>query len=212
MGSDLSASAVPDQPRRDIVVVGASAGGVQALRVLLARLPADFPAAVFVVLHLPEGAKSQLDAVLRRTSTLAVQTAREGDKVLPGRVLVAPSGRHLLLRGAGVQVRQGPRENGVRPSVDVLFRSAALMYGSRVISVVLTGLLGDGAAGTREVLRRGGIAVVEDPSTAEYPSMPRHAIEAAPVTHVAELNRLAGLLAEVVNATRPVGPVLPYFG
>lgn len=195
----------PDPPRRDIVVVGASAGGVQALRVLLTGLPTDFPAAVFVVLHLPDGAKSQLDAVLRHSSVLSVATAREGDEVLPGRILVAPSGQHLLLRGDGVQVRQGPRENGVRPSVDVLFRSAALSYGPRVVSVVLTGLLDDGAAGTREVLRRGGLAVVEDPGTAEYPSMPRHAIEAAPVTHIVELARVAELLVGVVNDTPAYG-------
>lgn len=203
MGGDGAVSAGSDHPRRDIVVVGASAGGVQALRVLLARLPADFAAAVFVVLHLPEGTKSQLDAVLSRASTLSVATAQDGDEVRPGRVLVAPSGRHLLLRGSRVQVRQGPRENGVRPSVDVLFRSAALTYGSRVISVVLTGLLDDGAAGAREVLRCGGVAVVEDPFTAEYASMPRHAIEAAPTALVAELALLADLLVGLVEDGSP---------
>lgn len=198
-------SSAPAGQRRDIVVIGASAGGVQALRVLLAQLPLGLPAAVFVVLHLPDTAKSQLDAVLRRWSALSVETAREGDEVRTGRVLVAPSGGHLLLHGAGVQIGQGPRENGVRPSVDVLFRSAALAYGARVISVVLTGLLADGAAGTREVLLHGGIAIVEDPSTAEYPSMPRNAIEAAPVTHVVELKRLAGLLVDVVHAVDAPG-------
>ncbi|MBA3252497.1 MAG: chemotaxis protein CheB [Geodermatophilaceae bacterium] len=189
---------------RDIVLIGTSAGGVQALQVLLGGLPADLGAAVFVVLHVPEGVESRLPAVLRRASALPVDTAREGEQVRPGRVLVAPSGAHLLLREDRVQVRRGPKENGVRPSVDVLFRSAAMTYGARVLSVVLTGLLDDGAAGSKEVLRRGGIALAQEPASAEYPSMPRNALAAHPDVHAIALADLASMIGKVV--AEPAGP------
>lgn len=183
---------------RDVVVVGTSAGGVQALQTLLSALPADLPAAVFIVLHVPEGVESRLPTVLARVSALPVDSAREGDEVRHGRVLVAPSGSHLLLRHNTAQVRRGPKENGVRPSVDVLFRSAALTYGPRVISVVLTGLLDDGAVGSREVLRRGGLAFAQDPASAEYPSMPRNALAAAPGAQALALPELAAQIGRVV--------------
>lgn len=194
-----------DAGGQDVVVVGTSAGGVQALQILLAGLPADLAAAVFVVIHLPEGVESRLPAVLRRDSSLPVDSAREGDAVQPGRVLMAPSGAHLLLREDRVQVRRGPKENGVRPSVDVLFRSAALTYGARVLSVVLTGLLGDGAAGSKEVLRRGGIALAQEPASAEYPSMPRNALAAHPDVQPVGLSELAALIGKLV--TGPAGTV-----
>lgn len=192
---------------RDIVLIGTSAGGVQALQVLLGGLPADLGAAVFVVLHVPEGVESRLPAVLRRASALPVDTAREGEQVRPGRVLVAPSGAHLLLREDRVQVRRGPKENGVRPSVDVLFRSAAMTYGARVLSVVLTGLLDDGAAGSKEVLRRGGAAWAQEPASAEYPSMPRHALAAHPDVQAVALADLASMIATAVAV--PGGPPAP---
>lgn len=207
MGEPAPARRVGPQPRRDIVVMGASAGGVWALQRLLAVVPDNLPAAVFVVLHLSETTTSRLAAVLDRSSALPVFTAQDDDRIQPGRVLVAPTGSHLRLSAEGVQLWPGPRENGVRPSIDVLFRSAAESHGRRVVSVVLTGLLCDGALGSRDVVRHGGFAIAQDPASAEYPSMPQQAIQAAHETHVADLVGIADALADVAMGrplmTRP---------
>jgi two-component system chemotaxis response regulator CheB len=184
--------------RRDVVVVGASAGGVEALRDLVAGLPADLPAAVLVVLHVPAGSRSALAKVLARTSRLPVRAAVEGAPLEPGTVTVAVPDRHLLLtEGERLTLSLGPRENGHRPSVDALFRSAAQMAGPRVIGAVLSGALDDGASGLIAVTSRGGIAVVQDPDDALYDSMPRNACAAVGAAHVlpaAEIGPLLGHL------------------
>src|SRR5262249_56463658 len=134
-------------PTRDIIVVGASAGGVEALSRLVAGLPADLPAAVFVVLHIPAGAPNLLAEILSRDGPLPASEARHGEPIRAGRIYVAPPDFHMQLRNGLVELTRGPRENHVRPAIDPLFRSAARTYGRRVIAVVLTGHLYGGTAG-----------------------------------------------------------------
>jgi two-component system chemotaxis response regulator CheB len=200
---------------RDVVVVGASAGGVEALRDLVAGLPVDLPAAVLVVLHMSPTGASALDRVLQRPSTLPVLRASEGAPLQPGTVTVAVPDRHLLLaEGGQLTLSLGPRENGHRPAVDALFRSAAQVAGPRVIGVVLSGALDDGASGLLAVASRGGVAVVQDPEEALYSSMPLHAQAAVDGAHVlpaAEIGQLLGrltagsLLDDVVPPPVPTG-------
>jgi two-component system chemotaxis response regulator CheB len=168
---------------RDITVIGASAGGIAALRALLKALPADYPAAIFVVLHLAPESPPVLAGILDRSTRLTVRIARTGEPVTRGVVVVAPPDHHLILERGHVVLSHGPRENRHRPSIDVLFRSAAVAYGPRVTGVILTGMLDDGAAGLWAVKQRGGVAVVQDPDDAEYPDMPRNALEAVRADH-----------------------------
>jgi two-component system chemotaxis response regulator CheB len=197
--------------RRDLVVVGASAGGVEALRQLAGDLPADFPAAVLIVLHLPSSAFSALPSILNRVGPLPAHTARDGMALEGGTVLVAPPDHHLLLHGSRVVLGRGPKENGHRPAIDPLFRSAARWHGSRVIGVVLSGALDDGAAGLWTIADRRGAAVVQEPETALYDSMPRAALNAVPDAHVVPIGELAKVLVELCNEEieAPVHPVAP---
>jgi two-component system chemotaxis response regulator CheB len=169
---------VPDHQSNghDIVVVGASAGGVEALSRLVRDLPADFPAAVFVVLHVPASGTSVLPTILDRTGPLPAAHAVEGEQIRAGSIYVAPPDRHVLIRSAAVRVERGPKENGARPAIDPLFRSAASAYGPRVVGVILSGTLRDGTIGLAAVKLQGGTTIVQDPEDALYPAMPRSAI------------------------------------
>lgn len=185
--------------RRDLVVVGASAGGVEALIQLLRGLPADLPAAVLVVLHLPTGAHSALPEILDRVCPLPVGPAVDGAPLEPGTVRVAVPDRHLLVADDHLLLSRGPRENSHRPAVDVLFRSAARSAGRRVVAVVLSGALDDGAAGMIAVRTRGGVGIAQDPADAMYPSMPRHAAEEGGAEHVIPLEKMSALLVELLS-------------
>jgi len=185
--------------RRDVVVVGASAGGVEALRTLLGELPPDFPAAVLVVLHMPSGAHSALPAILGRVCALPVAAAESGAVLQPGTVTVGVPDHHLMVTGEQLLLTRGPRENGHRPAVDVLFRSAARAAGPRVVAVVLSGALDDGTAGMVAVRARGGTGVAQEPEDAVYPSMPTHAIEIAGADHALPVAKMATLLTELVT-------------
>ncbi|HET8787635.1 MAG TPA: chemotaxis protein CheB [Actinomycetes bacterium] len=191
-----------------VVVVGASAGGVEALVDLAASLPADLPAAMFVVLHVPSTASSALPDILSRHGPLRAGHGRDGEPIERGRIYVAPPDHHLLLRTGHVRLTRGPRENGHRPAVDPLFRSAAREYASRVIGVVLSGALDDGTAGLLAIKSRGGVAVVQDPGDALYPGMPTSAAEHAEVDHVLAAASMGRLLAKLTAepATEPPGP------
>jgi two-component system chemotaxis response regulator CheB len=195
-------------PDHDIVVVGASAGGVEALVGLAASLPADLPAAVFVVLHVPSTGNSALPDILRRHGPLPAGHVKDGEPIEPGRVHVAPPDHHLLVRTGHVHLARGPRENGHRPAVDPLFRSAAHEYATRVIGVVLSGALDDGTAGLAAIKSRGGLAVVQDPSDALHPGMPTSAIEHVEVDHVVPIAAMGPLLARLAAqpAAQPPGP------
>ena len=197
----------PDDARHALIVVGASAGGVETLRELMAGLPATLPAAVLVVLHVGSRTPSVLPSILGRVSGLPVAQARDGESIRPGRVYVAPPDVHLLVDGDRTRLVHGPRENGVRPAVDPLFRSAADSYGRRVIGVVLSGTLDDGTAGLGRIKQRGGLAVVQDPDEALFDGMPRSAAEHVPVDHIVPLAAMPALLArlagEVATARTP---------
>lgn len=187
---------------RRVILVGASAGGVGALSQLVRELPADLPAAVFVVLHISPYGKSAMPAILSRAGALPAVHPRDEDPVQEGRIYVAPPDQHLVLEEGRVRLSHGASENAQRPAVDVLFRTGAQAYGRRVVAVVLTGNLDDGTAGLAVVKRYGGIAVVQDPADADYPSMPANAIENVDVDYVAPLADIPRLLMELVN--RPV--------
>jgi two-component system chemotaxis response regulator CheB len=190
----------------DIVTIGASAGGVEALSRLMHELPGDLAAAVFVVLHIPADAVSILPDILSRAGPLPATHAQDCEPIAPGRIYVAPPGRHLLLKDGAVAVVAGPRENRHRPAIDPLFRTAARVYGPRVIGVLLTGAGDDGVAGLRAIKSRKGLAVVQDPADAAHPDLPRTALEFVTVDHVAPLAKLAPLLTQLVAEPPAAAP------
>jgi two-component system, chemotaxis family, protein-glutamate methylesterase/glutaminase len=196
-----------DQATRDVVVVAASAGGVAALQKLLSALPAGLPASILIVVHLPASGNSTLAAVLQRSTALRVTFARPGDRLEHGHVLVAPANHHLLVVDGGVQLSQGPRQNGVRPAADPVFFSAALAAGPRVIGVVLSGTLDDGAAGVAVIEDHGGCVAVQDPAEAEYDGMPNAALDATENAFCGSIDKIAEVILR--EAGTPVGPVTP---
>jgi two-component system chemotaxis response regulator CheB len=183
----------------DIIVIGASAGGVDALPRLIGSLPADLPAAVFVVLHIPAQGRDLLPELIRRTASLSAAHAVNGEKVRPGHVYLAQPDHHLQIDGPRVRVTRGPRENFHRPSIDALFRSAADSYGPRVVGVVLTGNLDDGTAGLHAVKCQGGVAIVQDPRDAAVPAMPQSALRNVKVNHCVPLAKIGPLLVQLAN-------------
>lgn len=196
---------------RNVIVVGASAGGVEALRQLMSGLPKDLAACVLVVLHVAPYGGSVLPAILSRSGPLPARHPAHQQPLTEASVWVAPPDHHLAVSGSQILLTRGARENGVRPAVDVLFRSAARAQGERVIGVVLSGVLDDGTAGLSAVAARGGVTVVQDPRDALYPGMPSSAIEHVAVDHVVPIADMAQLLVrlceeEVVEKQLPVSP------
>lgn len=187
----------------DIIVIGASAGGVEAIREIARRLPGDLPAAVFVAMHLPDDARSILPEILSRSGPLPAVHPDDLQRIAKGVIHVAPGDHHLLLDSGVVRVVRGPRHNRHRPAVDPMFRSAARAYGARVIGVVLTGALDDGTSGLEAIKRRGGLAVVQDPATALFPGMPQSALQAVNVDHVAPVAAIGDLLADLARIPAP---------
>jgi len=186
---------------RDTIVIGASAGGVQALLHLVGALPAGLPAAVFVVLHIPGNAPSLLPAIIGREAKLKVAHAVDGEPIMHGRVYVAPPDHHLIIEDRRVKLVHGPKENLHRPSIDALFRSAARWAGPRVIGVVLTGARDDGKVGMRAIKQRGGITIVQDPYEAAFPSMPMKVMQEIKVDYSLPLREIAPLLSEISRQT-----------
>jgi two-component system chemotaxis response regulator CheB len=194
---------------KDIVVIGTSAGGVEALQRLCADLPADFPAAIFVTQHLSPSARSVLPQLLNRAGPLSALSPDDGTEITPGRIHVAAPDLHMLLRPGKVLMRRGPNENRTRPAVNALFRSAAIAYGGRVIGVVLTGLLDDGTDGLIAIKAGGGLSIVQDPDDAEWPSMPQNALKRDHVDHKVPLDGLAALLGRLVREEAAPSVPLP---
>jgi two-component system chemotaxis response regulator CheB len=192
-------------PKRDIIVIGGSAGSPAALHKLVADLSPDLAASVFIVTHVPVHGSMLLAGLLDAQTDLPVNYAKEGDPIVPGRISIGPPDRHLLLTPQGVRLGLGPRENLARPAVDPLFRSAAAAFGPRVIGVVLTGMLNDGAAGLVAIKQCGGVTVVQDPLEAFAPDMPRAALHAVEVDHVADVAGLAPLLESLTREEAPLG-------
>jgi two-component system chemotaxis response regulator CheB len=182
----------------DVVVIGASAGGVGSLQRVVEHLPEDFSAAILITLHLPDGIRSMLPEILTRAGNLHASSALNDEPILPGHIYIAPAGFHLTARRGRIQVTRGAREHGHRPAIDPLFRSAAIGYGSRAIGVVLSGLLDDGTVGLREIKRAGGIAIVQDPRDTEWPSMPQSALNHVPVDYCVPAAQIGTLLAQLV--------------
>ncbi len=189
--------------------MGASAGGVEALSRLVSQLPPDFPAAVFVTIHFPASTTSVLPRILNRAGPLEAVHPRDRDVIEPGKIYVAPPDHHLLIFPGRVRVVRGPTENGNRPAIDPMFRSASLAYGGRVLGVVLTGNLDDGTAGVLAIKRRGGTTVAQDPTDAMFPSMPTNAIEFGVVDHVVTLEDMPSLLIRLTSIELEMPPEAP---
>ncbi|CAL8481346.1 chemotaxis protein CheB [Caballeronia sp. S22] len=178
---------------RDIVVVAASLGGLQALRTILSSLPADFPASIFIVMHI--GAwPSQLPEILQADCPLPVLHALDGQPIAKATIYVAPPDRHMLMRDGVIVLSSGPKENFARPAADPLFRCAAVEYGPRVIGVVLTGKLDDGAAGLKAVDACGGFTIVQEPSSCAAPDMPKAALQAVSPNRVVPIESMAAAI------------------
>ena len=195
-----------------VVVVGASAGGVEASCRFVAGLPRDIEAPVLVVVHTSPTAPSALPGILARAGALEARHPEDGERLRNGVVYVAPPDHHLVLGEGAVRVTRGPRENGHRPAIDPLFRSAARSYGERAVGVVLSGVLDDGSAGIRVLKEAGGTAVVQDPDDAMYAPMPRNAMAAAAVDHVVAVADAGALVGKLVaelrgRSTREGSPV-----
>jgi two-component system chemotaxis response regulator CheB len=186
-----------------IITVGASMGGVEALQRLVAPLPIDFPAAICVVLHISPDAPSRLPEILSRAGKLLAQHPREHEPLVAGRIYIAPPDQHLRVDREGVKLSHAAKQNGHRPAVDVLLRSAAAAFHERAIGVILTGALDDGTAGLHAIQRAGGITIVQDPTDAHCPEMPASAMRNVKIDHIAALDEIGPLLMRLVAEPPP---------
>lgn len=185
---------------RNIIVIGTSAGGLEALDELIGELPSDLPASIFIVQHMaPENTAEALLHRLNRHKAFHPKLASDGETFKSGRLYIAPPDYHLLIRKKTLLVTKGARENRYRPAIDPLFRSAAVAHGGHVIGVVLTGMLDDGTAGLIAIKKCGGVTVVQDPADAAYPDMPRNALSNLKVDHCVALAGMGRLLERLTH-------------
>ena len=195
--------------RRNIIVIGASAGGVSALQSLFAQMPGHLDASFFVVLHISSGAPNVLAKLIDSAGPLTVKAAVDQAPIQPGRVYVAPPDAHLLVKPGYVHLHKGPRENRHRPAIDPLFRSAAVAYTSQVIGIILTGCLDDGTSGVLAVKRCGGIAIAQSPADAEYPDMPESAIRTGQVDYELPIRNMGAAIRELIQTHAPPVDAVP---
>lgn len=186
-------------PGHDIITIGASAGGVDALKQLATQLPADIPAAIFVVQHVRATEPSLMPEILSNAGALPAANPFDGETIQHGHIYIAPPDHHMLLGHGHIHVVRGPKENGFRPAIDATFRTAARSYGPRVVGVVLTGMLDDGTAGLLAIKRRGGVAVVQEPAEAAFPSMPVNALRYVTVDAVLSVAEMPSLLNHLAH-------------
>jgi two-component system, chemotaxis family, protein-glutamate methylesterase/glutaminase len=182
----------------DLIVMGGSAGAVPVLRAVLSRLPRDLGAAILIVVH-TGGRRSALADLLAGYTALRVRIPRDGELLSRGDVLIAPPDHHLIVEGASVRITHGPRESGFRPAIDPLFRTAARSHRDRVVGVILSGALDDGTLGLEAVKRAGGLAVVQSPEEATFPSMPLSAIQSVEVDAILSAGKIAPFLLGCVG-------------
>ena len=183
----------------NIIVIGASAGGVEALRTIIRALPRDLQAAVFVVMHLSPLSPSVLPNILASDEGISVGAAVDGESIHPSHVYVAQPDLHLLIEPGYVRLTRGPRENRHRPAIDPLFRTAARAYGPRVLGIVLTGMLDDGAQGLVIVKSEGGKTIVQDPDEAMFPAMPRNALKVISADYVLKASEISRKIVGLVK-------------
>jgi two-component system chemotaxis response regulator CheB len=187
-------------------MIGASAGGIESLQQLVAGLPKDLAASLFVTVHIPAWHKSGLPSILSRTGRLPAKHPTSGETIEPGHIYVAPPDYHLLLNSTGkIQLWRGPKENRHRPSINASFRSAAVSYRERVVGVILSGMLDDGVTGMWWIKRFGGLAAVEDPNEAQFPDMPQAALEHVAVDHIATARNLGKLIGDLAQDIYTLG-------
>jgi two-component system chemotaxis response regulator CheB len=191
-------------PGRDIVVIGGSAGGITALRDVVAELPRTLEATLFVVVHSSAESPGMLPDLLSSVGALETTYAEHGERFERGRIYVAPPDRHLLLRDGVMHVSRGPRENGFRPAVDPLFRTAATEHGSRVVGIVLSGGLDDGTHGLRDIKRHGGVAVAQHVEEATIPNMPLSAIQNVEVDYIVRAAEMGPLITRLASERLPM--------
>src|SRR5262245_46053721 len=196
-----------DMANRDILALGTSAGGIDALRFLAREFKKDLQASVLVLIHLSSQFRSVLDAILTQAGPLTATFAKDGEALRHGHIYIGPPERHLIVDGDRLRLGKGPRENHARPAIDPMFRSAALCCGPRTVGVVLTGTLYDGASGLQAIKQCGGITVVQDPSDAAYPEMPATALNRSTPDHVVSLVSMPALLEKLVR--QPAGAPVP---
>ncbi len=196
-------------PGHDIIVIGTSAGGLKALGAIVGTLPADMDAALFIVQHLAADKPSILPQILTDVGSLRASHPSDGEPIQTGRIYVAPPDYHLLVNNGSMRVVRGPQENRFRPAINALFRSAARAYGSRVVGVVLTGYLDDGTVGLQAIKKRGGVAIVQDPKEAEYPSMAKSALRYVKVDYCLPLAEIPDQLAHLSKEPTADSEVYP---
>jgi two-component system chemotaxis response regulator CheB len=194
---------------KQLVVIGGSSGGLEALREILVALPSGFQAPICIVLHTAPESPAMVGDILDRAGPLPATTGRDRERLQPGHIYVPPPDRHLVIEPGTVRVTKGPRENRFRPAIDPLFRSAAQVFGPAAIGVILTGNLDDGTAGLWAIKQLGGTAIVQSPEEATYPDMPRSALEHVRVDHVVRLSEVATLLVRLTSEPIPGAPSVP---
>ncbi|HSV10734.1 MAG TPA: chemotaxis protein CheB [Hanamia sp.] len=185
--------------QRDIIVIGASAGGVEALTLLVKNLPEKINASIFIVLHIPPYSRSFLPQILGKVTSIPVSHPKDGEKIEQRHIYVAPPDHHILIEEDRVVVKKGPKENRFRPSIDALFRSAAYIYENRVIGVVLTGALDDGASGLWTIKRFGGKALVQQPDEAAFPEMPLNVLQYVDVDYILPVANIGMMMETLTN-------------
>lgn len=201
--SVLAARTAVETGRRDVIVIGASAGGIQAVRSLLAGLPQDIPASVIVAIHILPSTRSYLAEVVGNWSSLPIHFARDGEALSHGQIYVVPPDHDVFVRSDYLHVERCRRPYRFRPSIDNLFESAASTHGAHVIGVMLSGMLDDGVEGMIAIKRAGGLAIVQRLDDAQYPDMPQHVMENVEVDFQGTAQELGPALARLVLEVIP---------